>query len=91
MLDRKYMQSIGLTDEQIELLQEGIDFEKRYFRAMIDAGVPAKAADLHARMTRSEDIDFSDEELLRLKIREEWDLNRKVVKSSTAQTERYYR
>lgn len=71
MIKREYMERLGLTEDQITLLMEAQDKESRYRRLLESEHV------LHieaiVRLTDMESLDLSNEELVREKIRVEYD------------------
>ena len=77
MIDDKYLQSIGLDDKQVSLLKDALHRESRYREILLQEGMDPKAAEVIARGTRLEDVDLDNEDLLRIKIRQQWNLQRK--------------
>lgn len=71
MISREYMERLGLTEDQITLLMEAQDKESKYRRLLESEHV------LHieaiVRLTDMESLDLSNEELVREKIRVEYD------------------
>ena len=72
MVDRAYLKSIGLSEDQSGLLLEALDREKRLRVILLQEGISPKIAESILRVTDSEKIDFGNEDLLREKIRVEW-------------------
>jgi len=73
MLDNVFFQKIGLNDEQILLVNEGLKKESRFRQILLQEGISPGVVESVARATPFEDINFSNEDLLREKIRIEWD------------------
>ena len=71
MISREYMERLGLTEDQITLLMKAQDKESKYRRLLESEHV------LHieaiVRLTDMESLDLSNEELVREKIRVEYD------------------
>lgn len=77
MIDDKYLRSIGLDDKQVSLLKDALRRESRYRVILLQEGMEPKAAEVITRGTKLEDIDLDNEDLLRIKIRQQWNLQRK--------------
>lgn len=69
MADREYLQRIGLTDDQISELMDGLHKESRFRSLLIDEGINPGIVEAISRGIRTDEIDFRDEALLREKIR----------------------
>lgn len=71
MIDNKYLQEIGLNEDQITLLRDRLDRESKYRKILGSEHV------MHIeeimKLTDIDSIDFDNEDLLRLKIRTEYD------------------
>jgi len=73
MIGADYMKRIGLTSEQITLLTDKMNRETRYRQLLIQEGISPKIADSVLKATKDVDtLDFSNEPLIREKIRAEW-------------------
>ena len=72
MIDKKFLQHIGLTEDQVTLLSEALYKESRYREILLQEGVYYKAVEKVVRATKLEEIDLSNEDLLREKVRAEW-------------------
>ena len=73
MIDDKFLQEIGLTGDQITLLRERLDKVSRYRQILLQEGVNPKYVESVIRSTKAEDIDLDHEDLLREKVRIEWE------------------
>ena len=71
MIDNDFLCEIGLNEDQIVLLRERLDKESR-FRRLLGSEHVTHIEDV-MRIADIDDIDFKDEELLRLKIRTEYE------------------
>lgn len=71
MISSKYMKRIGLTDDQITLLMDAQEKESRY-RKILESE-HCTHIEAIVKITDMEKLDLSNEELLREKIRIEWD------------------
>ena len=71
MIDNKYLQGIGLNEDQITLLRDRLDRESRYRKILGSEHV------MHIeeimKLTDIDSIDFDNDDLLRLKIRTEFE------------------
>lgn len=72
MIDKKFLQHIGLSEDQIILLTDALRRESRYREILLQEGVYYKVVEKVVRATKLEDIDLSNEDLLREKVRAEW-------------------
>ena len=72
MVDKKFLQHIGLTGDQVTLLSDALRKESRYRELLLQEGVYYKVVEKVVRATKLEEVDFSNEDLLREKIRAEW-------------------
>ena len=71
MISRKYMESLGLSEDQISLLMEAQDRETRFRRLLeLEHCTHIEAI---IRSTDLEKLDFTHEDLLREKIRLEYE------------------
>lgn len=73
MIDTVFLQRIGLNEDQIRLLKDGIDRESRYRQILLQEGVNPGVVESVIRSTKLEEVDLSNEDLLREKVRVEWD------------------
>ena len=73
MIDTAFLQRIGLNEDQIRLLKDGIDRESRYRQILLQEGVNPGVVESVIRATKLEEVDLSNEDLLREKVRVEWD------------------
>ena len=73
MIDNTFLQRIGLNENQIRLVNDGLDRESRYRRILLQEGVSPGAVESVIRSTKFEEVDLSNEDLLREKVRVEWD------------------
>ena len=71
MLSREYMERLGLTEDQITLLMEAQDKESKYRRLLELEHVQHIEAIM--RVTDLEKMDLSNEDLIREKIRIEYE------------------
>ena len=71
MIDNKYLREIGLNEDQITLLRDRLDRESRYRKILGSEHV------MHIeeimKLTDIDSIDFDNDDLLRLKIRTEFE------------------
>ena len=72
MIDNKFLQRIGLDENQITLLTDALRRESRYREILLQEGVHCSCVEKVVRMTKLEEVDFSNEDLLREKVRAEW-------------------
>lgn len=73
MVDRKFLEGLGLTDEQVSVIGDALDRESRYRRILLDENVNPGTVELILRATALNEVDFSNESLLREKVRVEWE------------------
>lgn len=73
MVDRKFLEGLGLTEEQVSLIGDALDRESRYRRILLDENVNPGTVELILRATDLNEVDFSNESLLREKVRVEWE------------------
>ena len=73
MVDRKFLEGLGLTEEQVSVIGDALDRESRYRRILLDERVSPGVVELIIRTTDLNEIDLSDEPLLREKVRAEWE------------------
>ena len=71
MIDNKFLQQIGLTEDQITILLEALDKESR-FRKLLESEHVGHIETIMKLMDMNK-IDLSNEALLREKIRIEYD------------------
>ena len=71
MISREYMERLGLTEDQITLLMEAQDKESKYRRLL--ESEHCTHIEAIVRLTDMESLDLSNEELVREKIRVEYD------------------
>lgn len=72
MIDNEFLQGIGLNDDQVALLKDGLNRESRYRQILCQEGVRPHIAETIIRNTRLEEVDLTNEALLREKVRIEW-------------------
>jgi len=72
MIDNNFLQRIGLTEEQITILRDAMNKESRYRRILFQENVSPGVIEPIIRATKLEEIDFSNEALLREKVKAEW-------------------
>ena len=72
MIDKAFLQRIGLNEDQITLLTDALNKESRYRQILLQEKVNPGAVEPIIRVTKLEEIDFRDEDLLREKIGVEW-------------------
>ena len=73
MVNREFLEGLGLTEEQVSVICDALDRESRYRRILLDEKVSPGAVELIIRTTDLNEIDLSDESLLREKVRAEWE------------------
>lgn len=73
MISREYMERLGLTEDQITLLSEAMKKESRYRQLLTQERVSPTIIEDIMRNEDLEKVDFSNEELVREKIRVEYD------------------
>ena len=71
MISREYMERLGLTEDQITLLMEAQDKESKYRRLL--ESEHCTHIEAIVRLTDMESLDLGNEELVREKIRVEYD------------------
>ena len=71
MISREYMERLGLTEDQITLLMEAQDKESKYRRLL--ESEHCTHIEAIVRLTDMESLDLINEELVREKIRVEYD------------------
>lgn len=72
MIDRKFLQQIGLSEDQVTLLADALRKESRYREILLQEGVSPSCVEKVVRVTKLEEVDLSNEDLLREKVRAEW-------------------
>ena len=72
MIDNNFLQRIGLTAEQITILRDAMNKESRYRRILFQEKISPGVIEPIIKATKLEEIDFSNENLLREKVRTEW-------------------
>lgn len=70
MISRKYMERIGLTEDQITLLMDAQEKESRFRRILESENVTHTEAII--KLTDMETLDLSNEDLIREKVRIEY-------------------
>lgn len=73
MVDRKFLEGLRLTEEQVSVICDALDRESRYRRILLDENVNPGTVELILRATDLNEVDFSNESLLREKVRVEWE------------------
>lgn len=72
MIDNEFIQTLGLTEDQVTLLKDGLNRESRYRQILLQEGVNPKVSESIIRNTKLEEVDLTNEALLREKVRIEW-------------------
>ena len=72
MISREYMERLGLTEDQITLLSEAMKKESRYRQLLSQERVSPTIIEAIMRTEDLEKVDFSNEDLIREKIKTEW-------------------
>lgn len=72
MIDNRFLQRIGLTEDQITLLTDALNKESRYRQILLQEKVSPGVIEPIIRATKLEEVDFSNEALLREKVKAEW-------------------
>ncbi len=72
MIDKELFCQIGLNADQISILEDALNKEKRYRQILLLEGVSPRVVESIIRTTKLEEIDLSNEALLREKIKAEW-------------------
>ena len=73
MISREYMERLGLTEDQITLLSEAMKKESRYRQLLSQERVSPTIIEAIMRTEDLEKVDFSNEDLIREKIRIEYE------------------
>jgi len=73
MIDNDFLQHIGLNEDQILILKDGLDRESRYRKILLQEGISPGVVESVIRATKLEEVDLDNEDLLREKVRAEWD------------------
>lgn len=72
MIDKELFCQIGLNADQISILEDALNKEKRYRQILLLEGVSPRAVESIIRTTKLEEIDLDNEDLLREKVKVEW-------------------
>lgn len=72
MISREYLERLELTEDQITLLMDAMSKESRYRQILSQERVSPSVIEPIMRTVDLEKVDFSNEDLLREKIRIEW-------------------
>lgn len=72
MISREYLERLELTEDQITLLMDAMSKESRYRQILSQERVTPSIIEPIMRTVDLEKVDFSNEDLLREKIRIEW-------------------
>ena len=72
MIDKEILREIGLTDDQIVRVLQLNDRIFRFRSILLSEGVSSHAAELIIQATKDKDLDLSNTELLKEKIRIEY-------------------
>ena len=72
MIANIFLQEIGLNEDQITLLLDRLGVVSRYREILLQEGVSSGCVEKILRVTSPEEVDFSNEDLLREKVRAEW-------------------
>lgn len=68
----QFLDNLGLTTEQIEKIMSAIRKEHQFRLLLLDEKLPPKICEAIIRGTTLDEVDLSDEQLLRSKIRVEY-------------------
>ena len=71
MIKNEYLRELGQNEDQIAILRDRLDRESR-FRELLGSEHVNHIENI-SKVTDIDTVDFRNEELLRLKIRTEWD------------------
>lgn len=83
MIDEKFLKEVGLSQEQKSLILEAIQKERLYHSILIEEGITPKIALKIIEATQLSEVNDTNEDLLRLKVRETWkDFMRKEEESN---------
>ena len=69
MIDAAFLNRIGLNEDQVKQLTDAMNCESRYRQILIQEGVSLGAVEPIIRATRLEEVDLTNEPLLREKLR----------------------
>ena len=72
MIDKELFCQIGLNADQISILEDALNKEKRYRQILLLEGVSPRAVESIIRTTKLEEIDLDNEDLIREKVIVEW-------------------
>lgn len=72
MIDNEFLQRIGLSEDQITILTDALNKESRYRQILFQENVSPGIIEPIIRVTKLEEIDLSNEALLREKVKTEW-------------------
>lgn len=72
MIDKAFLQRIGLNEDQITILTDALNKESRYRQILLQENVSPGVVEPIIRATKLEEIDLSNEDLLREKVKAEW-------------------
>ena len=72
MIDKELFCQIGLNADQISILEDALNKEKRYRQILLLEGVSPRVVESIIRTTKLEEIDLDNEDLLREKVKVEW-------------------
>lgn len=72
MINREYLERLELTEDQITLLMDAMKKESRYRQILSQERVSPSVIEPIMKTVDLEKVDFSNEDLLREKIRIEW-------------------
>jgi hypothetical protein len=72
MIDAAFLNRIGLNEDQVKQLTDAMNCESRYRQILLQEGVNPKTVEPIIRATRLDEVDFTNEPLLRMKVKSEW-------------------
>ena len=72
MVDRKYLERLGLKEGQITLLMDALEKESKFRSLLGKERVSSAVIESIMKVTDLENMDLSNEDLIREKIRLEW-------------------
>ena len=72
MINREYLERLELTEDQITLLMDAMKKESRYRQILSQEKVSPSIIEAIMKTVDLEKVDFSNEDLIREKIRIEW-------------------
>lgn len=73
MIDERYLEGIGLTQDQTTAIMNAVETERVFHRILCEEGISPLIAGKIIKSTAFDEIDVSNLPLLRLKIRQTWE------------------